>query len=297
MAEEFPNPPTERYLRKVMRQWECVPLDVIRPLVSSSLEDDELRGDICCTKCFTPWKAGLYRSHLLKRPKLKKSQLIKALLRKERKNVKRLKNSEKLRLSLYRTRRNTLEIECLVCKEKFKAYCPLPENMKKSLPVREPRKTIQKAVDIGLLTDKKKKKKRAKELNAGLLISSPNSEYHKKLKKSKHQEQLKGDKPPGITEISPQRDNLWNGNSEESKDNSDIGEVHSKKDVVERIVDTLPVNKVLKVQSGLLVSKKSKTKSKERDFLNKTIKLKMEKDVDRSLKNKTALGDFLSSLI
>ncbi|XP_064108455.1 uncharacterized protein LOC135216870 [Macrobrachium nipponense] len=287
----------ESYLRKVMSQCDRVPIDVIRPLISSLLEDGEdLQEQSCCTKCCTPWKAGLSRFRLLKRPKM--SRLIKVLLRKQRKNVKRLKNSEKLRLSLYRTQRNTLEIVCLVCKEKFKVYCSLPEDMKKSLPVRETRKTIDKTLNVSMLTDKKKKKKkRVKELNAGLLISLPSSEHHTKLKKRKHQEELAGGKPPGITEISSQRENLRNGISGESKGNSNIGETYLKKDVVERIVDTVPVEKVSNVPSGLLVSEKFKTRRKERDFLNKTIKLKMENDAARVLKNKTALGDFLSSLI
>ncbi|XP_068234661.1 uncharacterized protein [Palaemon carinicauda] len=282
MDETF-APPSRffyEFMKNVVNKGESVPVDVIRPLLKS-MDNYERNayGTTYCAKCCTPWKLGLYRSRLLKRPKM--NQLIKALLRKEQRSLKKLKQSEKLRLSLYRTQRNTLKVECLACKDKFKLYCSLPRNMKS--PIIKDKRSSDKAFRSSLLTveSKKKKKKRKKEVNAGLLISSLSCSQHERLQKSECHEKLKGGKPSEIGASSQ----------------PDIGEPPIEKDVVQRLVDTLPVEGVSNVQSRLLVCKMSKARSKQKDVLNKTLKLKMDSDAAMNLKKKSALGNFLSSLI
>nr|XP_053646441.1 uncharacterized protein LOC128698269 [Cherax quadricarinatus] len=145
-----------------------VPLDITQSILADykiSAEQAVCSGIRCqtggyiqCPKCSTPWIAGFCRSRLLGCPR--NAHKMKTLLKKERRHPKKLTSKEKMQISSFRLRKNSIEVSCLICKYKMRELCSIPVKEK---PIDEAKPEVIK---------KKKKKKRVKEVNAGLLLSS-----------------------------------------------------------------------------------------------------------------------------
>ena len=239
------------------------------------------------------------RSRLLKRPS-RKTPIIRTLLRKERKAKRRLKHSEKLLLSLCRTQRNTLEVTCLVCKNKIKVFCHLPEDMKK--PVAKGRKTYVKGKQKqnhekipGESTvpnkKKKKKKKKKKELKAGLLITS-----HMNEKTSEKDTNGEATRPSGKKMHREEKD----ATHSESLEIGGMGylDTNPEQNLTERLAGSVVARGNSSAQN-LLTSKPKNTHKTKKDQsrLTTSLKSKMARDAAMDSKNDNALHNFLSSLI
>nr|XP_045600121.1 uncharacterized protein LOC123759298 [Procambarus clarkii]XP_045600123.1 uncharacterized protein LOC123759298 [Procambarus clarkii]XP_045600124.1 uncharacterized protein LOC123759298 [Procambarus clarkii] len=163
---------TVQFAWDVIGQAGNVSLDVARHILASyrakcSGKRRHVGGYIQCPKCSTPRIAGFCKPRLLGCPR--NARNMKTLLKKERKNPRKLTCTEKMKLSCFHSRQNIIEVSCLICKYKMRELCSVPVKEK---PIVEVKSEVIR---------KKKKKKKFKEVNAGLHLSS--SEVQSKASK------------------------------------------------------------------------------------------------------------------
>ncbi|XP_071524425.1 uncharacterized protein, partial [Panulirus ornatus] len=116
----------------------------------------QIGGHVQCPKCSTPWIAGFCQPRLLGFPRSIRN--IKHLLKKEHRHPGKLRSVEKIKLSSFRSRQNILEVTCLICKYKMRQLF--------SAHVKE-KPIVNTKIDFI-----KRNKKKVKEVNAGLHLSS-----------------------------------------------------------------------------------------------------------------------------
>ncbi|XP_042231707.1 uncharacterized protein LOC121872738 [Homarus americanus] len=130
----------------------------------------QVGGYIQCPKCSTPWIAGFCQPRLLGCPRSARN--IKHLLKKERRQPNKLNTLEKMQVSAFHLHKNIIEVSCLICKYKMRELC--------SVPVKE-KPVVETKIEAA---KRKKKKKRVKEANAGLCVSTPKSNTVSRVPKS-----------------------------------------------------------------------------------------------------------------
>ncbi|XP_037799187.1 uncharacterized protein LOC119594191 [Penaeus monodon] len=154
------------YIANILKQAGNLPLDTACTAQELFLAAAQKTGNagkqfavgekVQCQKCSTPWIAGYFTTRLHSSPRQAKK--VRTLIKKSKKRTKINKHETRL-LAAHFSRKNILEMKCLVCKDKHIEMHKIPY---KRVMVSETR------VEEIETTKKKKKKKRKKEVNAGL---------------------------------------------------------------------------------------------------------------------------------